>query len=79
MLLDNLPHIHLHSYDSSMEDYGKNNTVELDLWVVDRVQAFIKTQIACESCQDFRQAGNLFFLHLLGIDTAGHAYKPASL
>ncbi|RZC32196.1 GPI ethanolamine phosphate transferase 1, partial [Asbolus verrucosus] len=75
---DNLPHIHLYSYDPSMEDYGKNDTISLDQWVFDQVENFIEQHKICNDCKHFRQSGNLFFLHLLGIDTAGHAYKPES-
>ncbi|KYB29869.1 GPI ethanolamine phosphate transferase 1 [Tribolium castaneum] len=75
---DDLPHIHLHSYDSSLEDFGNNNTIGLDLWVFDEVNSFIQQQKTCDVCE-FKQTGNLFFLHLLGIDTAGHAFKPNSL
>ncbi|XP_044256653.1 GPI ethanolamine phosphate transferase 1-like [Tribolium madens] len=75
---DDLPHIHLHSYEPSLEDFGNNNTIGLDSWVFDKVETFIQQQKTCDLCE-FKQKRNLFFLHLLGIDTAGHAFKPNSL
>lgn len=73
-----MAHIYLSSYDSSLEDFGNNNTIGLDSWVFDQVQTFIQNEKTCKNCE-FKQRGNLFFLHLLGIDTAGHAFKPYSL
>jgi hypothetical protein len=75
---DNSSHIHSFSYDANIQDFGKNNTVALDLWVFEQVKAFIEEQEKCDDCTDFAEPGNIFFLHLLGIDTAGHGYKPDS-
>lgn len=75
---DNLPHIHLHSYGAEMEDFGKNNTEVLDEWVFSKVKSTLKNLENCKFCDEYFTTGNLFFLHLLGIDTAGHAFKPQS-
>ncbi|XP_068916089.1 GPI ethanolamine phosphate transferase 1-like [Tenebrio molitor] len=76
---DNASHVHSYSYNASLQDFGQNNTTVLDIWVFDKVRAFIQEQINCSDCVDFRQSGNIFFLHLFGLDTAGHKYKPDSL
>ncbi|XP_056631066.1 GPI ethanolamine phosphate transferase 1-like [Diorhabda sublineata] len=77
---DKLPNIHIHSYDSRIEDFGKNDTGLLDTWVFQKVDKFLKTEIATciINCKPYYAQGNIYFLHLLGIDTAGHGYKPHS-
>ncbi|XP_055319471.1 GPI ethanolamine phosphate transferase 1 [Sitodiplosis mosellana] len=51
---------------------GKSSTVRLDTWVFDKVTEFLH--------QDKRKIADknhtVFFLHLLGLDTAGHVHKP---
>lgn len=77
---DNLPKNHIHSYDARIEDFGKEDTGVLDTWVFDRVNIFLKNEVSnCKTnCEHYFEQGNVFFLHLLGIDTAGHGYKPHS-
>ncbi|KAJ8971288.1 hypothetical protein NQ314_000765 [Rhamnusium bicolor] len=77
---DDLPTVHLHAYGSEMEDFGKNNTGLLDVWVYNKVEKFLKEVHGCRGslCGKYFSGGNFFFLHLLGIDTAGHGYKPHS-
>ncbi|KAF5273367.1 hypothetical protein FQR65_LT04659 [Abscondita terminalis] len=74
---DNLSHIHLNSYDASMQDFsGKNNSIAaLDIWVFEKVSSFIQSQTTCTK---LCESGNILFLHLLGLDTAGHSLKPTS-
>lgn len=68
-------HIHTHSYDPGAEDFsGGSSTVLLDQWVFDRFAAFVRT----EHDQLRPLDGAVFFLHLLGLDTAGHVHKPNS-
>ncbi|KAK5639626.1 hypothetical protein RI129_012118 [Pyrocoelia pectoralis] len=76
---DKLRHIHLYSYDANMQDFsGKSNSsTDLDLWVFDRVKSFVEGQRYWK-CSDFCESGNIMFLHLLGLDTAGHSIKPTS-
>ncbi|XP_023024700.2 GPI ethanolamine phosphate transferase 1 isoform X1 [Leptinotarsa decemlineata] len=78
---DKSQRIHLHSYDSDMEDFGKSDTGALDTWVFQRVNHFLKNEVkrCVLNCTTYFSRGNLFFLHLLGIDTAGHGYKPHSM
>ena len=65
-------------YGHEAEDFSKDAT-ELDTWVFDNVKAFFAS---AETDQDLdsrlRQDKNVFFLHLLGLDTTGHAYRPYS-
>ncbi|KAJ8923996.1 hypothetical protein NQ315_006772 [Exocentrus adspersus] len=77
---DNSRSVHLYTYGSEMEDFGKQNTGVLDKWVYDKVEGFLKEVQICnqQDCNNYYSSGNLFFLHLLGIDTAGHGYKPRS-
>ncbi|XP_018577322.1 GPI ethanolamine phosphate transferase 1 isoform X1 [Anoplophora glabripennis] len=73
--------VHLYAYSSEIEDFGKNNTGLLDTWVYNKVEHFLKEKVEMCSdlnCDKYYGGGNLFFLHLLGIDTAGHGYKPHS-
>lgn len=75
----NLSKIHVSSYDSILEDFGKNNTGLLDTWVFNKAKYFFnKVRMCKNNCEEYFRSGNLFFLHLLGIDTAGHGYKPHS-
>jgi len=51
----------------------------LDTWVFDKVRTLFASA-AKNSTLDhaLRQDKNVFFLHLLGLDTTGHAYRPYS-
>lgn len=55
------------------------DATELDTWVFDKV----KDLFACASTNStldaaLRRDKNVFFLHLLGLDTTGHSYRPYS-
>ena len=51
----------------------------MDTWVFDKVKALFASA-AKNATLDYalRQDKNVFFLHLLGLDTTGHAYRPYS-
>ncbi|XP_055859262.1 GPI ethanolamine phosphate transferase 1 [Episyrphus balteatus] len=53
---------------------GKDNSSAVDQWVFERVKLFLNRR--GESLQ--REEGVVFFLHLLGLDIAGHIHKPGS-
>jgi predicted AlkP superfamily pyrophosphatase or phosphodiesterase len=57
---------------------SKSNTdaVELDTWVLDKFERLLKNT---SRSQEVQQQGAFFFLHLLGLDTTGHAYRPQSM
>nr|POF00941.1 gpi ethanolamine phosphate transferase 1 [Quercus suber] len=66
------------TYGHEFEDFSKDAT-ELDYWVFDRVKQLFKdaeTDPILDS--QLRQDKLVFFLHLLGLDTTGHAYRPYS-
>jgi phosphatidylinositol glycan class N len=66
------------SYGSEEEDFSREASY-LDTWVFDKVKALF-AEAAINSTLDaaLRQDKNVFFLHLLGLDTNGHAYRPYS-
>ncbi|USW54761.1 Putative sulfatase, GPI ethanolamine phosphate transferase 1 [Septoria linicola] len=67
------------TYGHEFEDFSKDAT-ELDDWVFDRVkQLFKDAETDPELNARLRQDKLVFFLHLLGLDTTGHAYRPYSL
>jgi len=65
-------------YGAEAEDFSKDAT-ELDIWVFDRVkELFAEAKTNAELDTRLRQDKNVFFLHLLGLDTTGHSYRPYS-
>lgn len=51
----------------------------LDTWVFERVERLFKNASTNRALDtSLRQDKNVFFLHLLGLDTTGHAYRPYS-
>lgn len=60
-----------------MQDFN-NPSIELDRWVMQRVEAMFESVVDKKNCSDFCSDKNIFFLHLLGMDNAGHVYKPHS-
>lgn len=67
-----------YTYGAEFEDYSKDAT-ELDTWVFDRVkQLFQDANTNATLDAQLRQDKNVFFLHLLGLDTTGHSYRPYS-
>ena len=66
------------SYDSEFEDFS-TVAVHLDYWVFDHVRDFFADAAKNETLkQALRQDKLVFFLHLLGLDTTGHGYRPYS-
>lgn len=65
-------------YGEEAEDYTQDATL-LDIWVFDRVKAlFEDAKTNATLNQMLREDKLVFFLHLLGLDTSGHAYRPYS-
>ena len=51
----------------------------LDTWVFNNVETLFKNASTNSALNTaLRQNQNVFFLHLLGLDTTGHAYRPYS-
>ena len=66
--------VSVNMYHSSLEDFAKNASI-LDIWVFDKVTEFFDS--ADNDLKSKLQEDQLvFFLHLLGTDTIGHADKP---
>lgn len=61
------------AYDSSIQDFsGGHSTIALDSWVFDNVERFLNDRHG----QLQMENETIYFLHLLGLDTAGHVHKP---
>ncbi|ATY60766.1 ATP release [Cordyceps militaris] len=66
------------AYEAELEDFSKDATI-LDYWVFDHVKDFFAGAATNKELDKaLRQDKVVFFLHLLGIDTTGHAYRPYS-
>ena len=66
------------TYGHEYEDFSQDAT-QLDVWVFDRVKAlFDEAKTNKTLNEQLRQDKLVFFLHLLGLDTNGHAYRPYS-
>src|SRR5271156_6345101 len=66
------------TYSSEAEDFTIDATV-LDTWVFEHVKDLFKNASSNRGLDNaLRQPQNVFFLHLLGLDTTGHAYRPYS-
>ncbi|KAI0668974.1 PigN-domain-containing protein [Trametes maxima] len=65
-------------YDEDEEDFTKDATA-LDVWVLDHLRALFHNATTDQTL-DTRLRGEktVFFLHLLGLDTTGHSYRPHS-
>ncbi|EIW74837.1 PigN-domain-containing protein [Coniophora puteana RWD-64-598 SS2] len=66
------------SYDEEAEDFTKDATA-LDVWVLDELRTlFHNASSDAHLDKTLRNDKTVFFLHLLGLDTTGHAYRPHS-
>ncbi|NXX49854.1 PIGN transferase, partial [Tricholaema leucomelas] len=72
-------HVYTFCYSAESEDFGAQDAAKLDVWVFDQVKSFLNSS---RSNQTLFSALNeekvVLFLHLLGIDTNGHAHRPNS-
>ncbi|KAJ8131344.1 hypothetical protein O1611_g2284 [Lasiodiplodia mahajangana] len=65
-------------YDADFEDFSQD-ALHLDLWVFDHVKELFAAAEKNRTLNDaLRQDKVVFFLHLLGLDTTGHSYRPYS-
>lgn len=72
-------HVYTHTYPPEREDFASTDASRLDTWVFDEVKDFLNTAKSNETLLNkLHEEQNVFFLHLLGIDTNGHAHRPMS-
>lgn len=72
-------HVYTYSYDAQREDFGADDATKLDTWVFDKVKGFFEAARNNQSLfSKVNEEKVVFFLHLLGIDTNGHAHRPSS-
>lgn len=66
------------TYEAEAEDFSKDAT-HLDYWVFDHVKEMF-AEAATNKTLDkaLREDKVVFFLHLLGLDTTGHGFRPYS-
>ncbi|KAI0014281.1 GPI ethanolamine phosphate transferase 1 [Xylariaceae sp. FL0662B] len=70
--------IDAYCYDADFEDFSQDS-LHLDLWVFDHVKELFAAAEKNKTLNDaLRQDKIVFFLHLLGLDTTGHSYRPYS-
>lgn len=71
-------HITVHDFDPYDDNFSTNkNTTLLDEWVFDNVKTFFEDlKPDGDLGKKIKQKKIIFFLHLLGTDTAGHTHKP---
>ncbi|OAA68447.1 GPI-anchor biosynthetic protein [Niveomyces insectorum RCEF 264] len=66
------------TYEAEEEDFSRDAT-HLDYWVFDHVkELFAEARTNGTLATLLRQDKVVFFLHLLGLDTTGHSYRPYS-
>jgi GPI ethanolamine phosphate transferase 1 len=66
------------TYGAEFEDFSQDATA-LDVWVFDKVKEVFnsaRTNVTLDAM--LREEKVVFFLHLLGLDTTGHSYRPYS-
>uniref|UniRef100_A0A8C0Q3P4 GPI ethanolamine phosphate transferase 1 n=1 Tax=Canis lupus familiaris TaxID=9615 RepID=A0A8C0Q3P4_CANLF len=72
-------HVYAYSYDADNEDFGAQDVTKLDTWVFDNMKEFFHAARNNQSLfSKLNEEKIVFFLHLLGIDTNGHAHRPTS-
>ncbi|XP_059977057.1 GPI ethanolamine phosphate transferase 1 isoform X5 [Lagenorhynchus albirostris] len=72
-------HVFAYNYEAYSEDFGAQDATKLDTWVFDNVKEFFHAARNNQSLfSKLNEDKIVFFLHLLGIDTNGHAHRPSS-
>ncbi|NWU94992.1 PIGN transferase, partial [Upupa epops] len=72
-------HVHTFCYMAENEDFGAQDASKLDTWVFDHVKSFFNSSRSNQTLLSaLKEEKVVLFLHLLGIDTNGHAHRPNS-
>ncbi|KAM8882501.1 GPI ethanolamine phosphate transferase 1 [Synchiropus picturatus] len=72
-------HVYADSYPAQEEDFASTDASRLDSWVFSRVKSFFQSAKSNSTLRaNMLKDKNIYFLHLLGIDTNGHAHRPMS-
>ncbi|PWA17948.1 hypothetical protein CCH79_00004293 [Gambusia affinis] len=72
-------HVYTHTYPAEEEDFASKDASRLDTWVFTQVKSFFQAAKTNSTLKaSLLEDKNIFFLHLLGIDTNGHAHRPMS-
>nr|XP_057916706.1 GPI ethanolamine phosphate transferase 1 isoform X2 [Doryrhamphus excisus]XP_057916707.1 GPI ethanolamine phosphate transferase 1 isoform X2 [Doryrhamphus excisus] len=72
-------HVSTHTYPAAEEDFASTDASMLDSWVFTQVKLFFQSAKSNSALMaSLLQDKNVFFLHLLGLDTNGHAHRPMS-
>ncbi|XP_029385492.1 GPI ethanolamine phosphate transferase 1 [Echeneis naucrates] len=72
-------HVYTYTYPAEEEDFASTDASRLDSWVFAQVKSFFQSAKSNSSLRaSLHEDKNVFFLHLLGIDTNGHAHRPMS-
>ena len=79
MFAHELKHSRAEMYTHEEEDFASADAASLDRWVFEKVNNFFA---AAENGSELRsqllEDRQIFFMHLLGLDTNGHGFKPHS-
>ncbi|KAI8908971.1 Phosphatidylinositolglycan class N-domain-containing protein [Gorgonomyces haynaldii] len=71
--------VEMFMYEAETEDFSKEDASDLDTWVFDHVERLFEEAKTNNTLNDMMHADKtVFFLHLLGLDTNGHAHRPHS-
>lgn len=72
-------HVYTHMYPAEKEDFAAADASKLDTWVFNEVKNFFEYAKSNETLSNKMKADQVvYFLHLLGLDTNGHAHRPKS-
>ncbi|XP_039212170.1 GPI ethanolamine phosphate transferase 1 isoform X2 [Crotalus tigris] len=72
-------HVYTNCYKAEREDFAAEDATVLDTWVFDQVKDFFNLAKNNETLfSKLHEQKIIFFLHLLGLDTNGHAHRPHS-
>jgi len=70
---------HVETFSAQAQDFSSAESWQLDLWVFRSVKLlFTQAKKAAPLENLLNQNQIIFFLHLVGLDTAGHSVKPTS-